>query len=185
MGLFSLCILGVGLAMDAFAVSVCDGLCCRSLRLKHAVRIALCFGMLQGVMPMLGFWVGTQFSAYITAFDHWVALVLLSALGLRMIAESFHAADDLPESDILTGKTLLLQGIATSVDAMAVGISLAAIGAEIFSAAGVICVLTACISLIGVYVGKLCGVRLNGAARLCGGLLLMLIGLKIFLEDLI
>lgn len=185
MGILSLCILGIGLAMDAFAVSVCDGLCYRDLTKRQILSIALCFGIFQGVMPTVGFLLGTQFSAYITAFDHWIALVLLGVLGGRMMIEALRGGDDLPGEETLTVHTLLLQGVATSIDALAVGISLAALGTQILSAASVICALTFSISLAGVYIGRRFGVRLNRAAKILGGMILILIGVKIFLEHII
>lgn len=185
MGILSLCILGIGLAMDAFAVSVCDGLCYRDLRKRDSISIALCFGIFQGMMPTVGFLLGTRFSSYITAFDHWIALVLLGALGGRMVFEALRGGDDLPGEEMLTGHTLLLQGIATSIDALAVGISLAALGTQILSAAMVIGIITLVISLVGVWIGKRFGVRLNRAAKILGGMILILIGVKIFLEHII
>lgn len=183
MGGLSLFLLACGLAADAFAVAVTDGLCHRTLRGRGAVAIGLCFGLMQGAMPAAGYLLGLRFAGYITAFDHLIALVLLSFIGGRMLVEALRGGDTDNEVAVLTPAALLLQGVATSIDALAVGIGLAALpDVSIARAAAVICGVTFCLSLGGVYIGKRFGARFNRRAQLIGGAVLVGIGVKIFLE---
>ncbi len=178
-----LLLLAIGLSMDAFAVSVTNGMCKKNVRTGWAFAIALTFGLFQGAMPCIGYALGSRFTSYISRFDHWIALVLLGFIGGKMIADSFKKEDDIPENDMnLTFGQLMLQGVATSIDALAVGVSFAAMSVNIISASAFICSVTFVLSFIAVFVGKKFGSILNNKAQLIGGLILVGIGLKIFIE---
>ena len=184
MTLLEILLIGIGLSMDAFAVSVTDGLCCTNLKKLHMQGIALCFGVFQGLMPMLGFFLGKSFASYICAFDHWIALVLLGYIGGNMIFEAFRGEEDSGQY-ALTGRLLLTQGIATSIDALAVGVSFAALpDVDIRISALLICCTTFVFSLIGVASGSHVGQKLGSRAQIIGGLILVGIGVKIFAEHM-
>lgn len=183
MSVIELILIGVGLSMDAFAVSVTNGLCCKNIGAGRTVMTGVCFGVFQGIMPLTGYFLGCGFTKYITAFDHIIALVLLGFIGGQMIWESFRKDDEKSESNILTGKMLFMQGVATSIDALAVGVSFAALdNVNIAFAATTICCITFVISIAGVLIGKKFGNMLNSKAQLVGGLILVGIGIKIFVE---
>jgi len=180
-----LLLLAVGLSMDAFAVSLCKGLAIGKIRLKHALTVGAWFGGFQALMPLAGYFLGAQFSAYIAAFDHWVAFVLLGAIGANMIREAF-SRDDAAAS---TGASLafgamLTLAVATSIDALAVGVSFAFLSVDIARAAGVIGVTTFILSAAGVCLGAQAGSRYEKRAELLGGVILVLLGFKILLEHL-
>ncbi|MCR5718705.1 MAG: manganese efflux pump MntP family protein [Oscillospiraceae bacterium] len=175
---------GIGLSMDAFAVSVTNGLCCRGMRPLHRVGMAVCFGLFQGMMPMIGFFLGKLFEDVICAYDHWIALILLCYIGGRMLWEAFFSKDE-PETDRLTLRLTLMQGIATSIDALAVGVSFAALSdVPIVTAALLIAGITFAVSLTGVCFGRQLGRLLGSKAQIAGGLLLIGIGVKIFVEHM-
>lgn len=183
MGITELILIGIGLSMDAFAVSVTNGLCCKEIRAGKTFLTGLCFGGFQGLMPLIGYFLGRGFAKYITAFDHIIALILLSFIGGQMIFESFKKDDEDNGETCLTAKMLLMQGIATSIDALAVGVSFAALeGVNIAFAASAICGITFAFSVTGVRIGKKFGTILNNKAQLVGGLILIGIGVKIFVE---
>lgn len=184
MGVVELFLIGVGLSMDAFAVAVCKGLAMPKMRWRQAAVIGLFFGGFQALMPILGWALGRQFEAYITSVDHWIAFALLVLIGGKMVWDAFHeeGAEDLQEKFSL--KELLVLAIATSIDAMAVGITFAFLRVEIISAAILIGCTTCILSLIGVCVGRQFGDRFQNKATLAGGVILCLIGLKILLEHL-
>ncbi|MBR1554837.1 MAG: manganese efflux pump [Oscillospiraceae bacterium] len=184
MNFLEILLTAVGLSMDAFAVSVTNGLCCTNLRKRQSLRIGLCFGLFQGIMPLTGFFLGKAFESYITAFDHYIALILLGYIGGKMIYDAVQESkQDAPEAYELTVRTLILQGIATSIDALAVGVSFAALAnINIFSAAAEIAVITCMLSLIGVRFGKKFGTKLGSRALLTGGVILVCLGIKIFIE---
>lgn len=185
MGLSELLLLAIGLSMDAFAVSVTNGLCLKKGGLKTAVSCGACFGIFQGVMPTIGFALGRTFTKYITSIDHYIALVLLSFIGGKMIIDALKKDDDKDENQFtLSLGLLLVQGIATSIDALAVGVSFAALSADIVSAAAFICGVTFVFSFAGVFIGKRFGTILNSKAQLFGGLILIGIGIKIFIEHM-
>lgn len=177
-----LILLSVGLAMDACAVSMTNGLCYPQMRAKHITGTALCFGLMQGLMPLLGYLLGSCFAGVISAFDHPLALILLGFIGVKMIAESLRSEDDTPE-DPLSVRLVLLQGLATSIDALAVGISFAAFSAFAIVPA-VLCIgcITALLSAAGTLTGRQLGGMLRSKAQLLGGLILIAIGIKIFVE---
>ena len=182
MNLWELLLLAVGLSMDAFAVSVCKGLSVSNTNLKHSLITGTWFGGFQALMPLLGFLLGTQFEALITDFDHWIAFLLLALIGVGMIRESRSGAEELNCSFGL--KTMLPLAVATSIDALAVGITFAFLQAEILPAVCLIGATTFLLSAIGVKAGNLLGGKWKSGAELCGGIILILIGLKILLEHL-
>lgn len=183
MGLIELILIGVGLSMDAFAVSVTNGLCCKNINIRGTIATGVCFGVFQGLMPMIGYFLGVGFSKYITAFDHIIALILLGFIGGQMIWEAVKKDDGDNKENILTAKMLLMQGIATSIDALAVGVSFAALkDVNIIFAAVSICCITCAFSIVGVKIGKKSGDFLNSKAQFVGGIILVGIGVKIFIE---
>ena len=182
MGLTELFLIAVGLSMDAFAVSICKGLSVKKLSVKHALLAGLYFGGFQFLMPVIGWLLGYRFEALITSIDHWIAFLLLGIIGLNMIRESFDSEEEL--NDDFGPKTMLLLAVATSIDALAVGITFAFLAVHILPAAGLIGVTTFLISAVGIYVGYRFGARFRNGAERAGGVILILIGLKILLEHL-
>lgn len=182
MGLIEIFILAVGLSMDAFAVSICKGLSVRKLKPKHCIIAGLYFGGFQAGMPLLGYLLGTQFESLITSIDHWIAFVLLGLIGANMIRESFGEPDEL--NDSFSFKTMLPLAIATSIDALAVGVTFAFLKVEIFSAVSFIGITTLLFSAIGVKIGNVFGTKFKSKAEFIGGCVLILMGIKILLEHL-
>lgn len=189
MGFVELILLAVGLSMDAFAVSVCKGLAMKKISVKNALICGLWFGGFQGLMPMIGYILGAQFETYINAIAPWVAFVLLAIIGANMIRESF--GEDEETDAGLDMKTMFLMAVATSIDALAVGITFACVPIRIVEAsqlvntvAGVVIIgITTCIlSCVGVKVGNVFGTRYKARAEQAGGVILILIGAKILLE---
>ena len=183
MSILEILLLGIGLSMDAFAVSICKGLSAKRLQTRHYLIIGAWFGGFQALMPTIGFFLGSTFEQYITAFDHWVAFVLLSAIGAGMIKESL-SKEESNGNDSFSFKTMLLLALATSIDALAVGISFAFLGVRIAPAVTLIGCTTFVLTLVGVWVGNLFGSRYKSRAELTGGIILILIGVKILLEHL-
>ena len=187
MGLLELFLIAVGLSMDAFAVAVCQGLCMPKLNLRHGAVIALFFGGFQALMPLLGWVLGSQFASYIQNIDHWVAFVLLALIGGNMIREAMSPEDEETACAVdyrLDYKQLFLMAIATSIDALAVGVTFAFLRVKIVPAVTLIGCTTFCLSLVGVVVGNFFGARYKRRAELTGGIILVLLGLKILLEHL-
>ncbi|MDO5142177.1 MAG: manganese efflux pump MntP family protein [Eubacteriales bacterium] len=183
MGLVELLLIGVGLSMDACAVSICKGLSVRTLRLRHALLAGLYFGGFQMLMPLLGFALGVRFQGLITSVDHWIAFVLLALIGGNMIRESRAGeTDDL--SDSFAPATMLPLAVATSIDALAVGVTFAFLQVSIVPAVSLIGVTTFVLSAIGIKVGHVFGVRYKARAELFGGVVLIALGSKILLEHL-
>ena len=182
MSISELLLIAVGLSMDAFAVSVCKGLSVKKLKPRHALLVGLYFGGFQFLMPVLGWLLGYRFETLITSVDHWVAFVLLVLIGGNMIRESFSSEEEL--NDDFGVKTMLLLAVATSIDALAVGITFAFLSVRILPAAGAIGVTTFLLSMAGITVGRVFGARWKSRAELAGGVILILIGLKILLEHL-
>lgn len=181
-------LLAVGLSMDAFAVSICKGLSMKKATLRSQAICGAWFGGFQGLMPLIGFFLGTLFASAIEAFDHWVAFVLLALIGANMLKEAFSkecgCCDEDAEAD-LSVKTMFVMAVATSIDALAVGISLAMAGnVNILVAVLLIGVTTFILSAVGVKVGNVFGSRYEKKAQLCGGVILILLGLKILLEHM-
>ena len=184
MGFLELLLLAVGLSMDAFAVSVCKGLSMEKAGLKQGVICGTWFGGFQALMPLVGFLLGSMFAGVIEAFDHWVAFGLLAVIGINMLKEAFSKEEDEHCADMCC-KTMFVMAIATSIDALAVGISLAMAGdVNIFIAVALIGVITFCLSAFGVKVGSVFGSRFEKKAQIAGGVILILLGVKILLEHL-
>lgn len=180
MGKLELILTAAALAADAFAVSVCKGLKMRKLNYMHALVIALFFGVFQGVMPVIGWLLGSGFKSVIDSFDHWIAFALLAFIGIKTIRESFKNDGD-NVSFALDLKELFVLAVATSIDALAVGISLAFLDADIIFSALVIAGITFIICFAGVWIGNRFGAKYKSKAELAGGIVLLLIGIKILL----
>lgn len=184
MDIVSLLALAVGLSMDAFAVSVCKGLALKKVNAKHMCIVGAWFGGFQALMPTIGYLLGVRFEQYITAIDHWIAFVLLALIGANMIREAVSPGGD-EEADASLGfKTMLLMAVATSIDALAVGITFAFLSVDIIPAALTIGVTTFALSAVGVKVGSVFGLKYKKRAEIAGGVILCLLGLKILLEHL-
>ncbi len=183
MSLFELFILAVGLSMDAFAVSVCKGLAMKKITFKKAAIVGLYFGIFQAGMPVIGYLLGVQFQSKITAIDHWIAFVLLGIIGFNMIKEAL-GKDEEEADDSLDVKTMLVLAVATSIDALAVGITFAFLQVRIVPAVSFIGVTTLVLSMLGVKIGNVFGTKYKSKAEFAGGIILILIGTKILLEHL-
>ena len=187
MHIIEIILISIGLAMDAFAVSICKGLSMKKLNMKHGLVIALYFGGFQALMPLLGWFLGSQFQTYIVSFDHWIAFILLAFLGTKTIVDTLREKDDEQEQkqeSRLDHKELFLLAIATSIDALAVGVTLAFLQVNIISAVSVIGIITFCICIFGILVGNMFGMGSKKKASIAGGVILIAIGLKILLEHL-
>ena len=189
MGLAELFILAVGLSMDAFAVSICKGLCMRKVTVKKAGIVGLYFGAFQAGMPLLGYALGVQFQDRITALDHWIAFVLLGLIGTNMIREALSKGEEdcvcpTDEKEELGAKNMRLLAVATSIDALAVGVTFAFLKVQIIPAVSFIGIITFSLSAAGVKIGNVFGVRYKSKAELAGGIILILMGTKILLEHL-
>ncbi len=184
MSILEILLLGIGLSMDAFAVSICKGLSAKRLQTRHYLIIGAWFGGFQALMPTIGFFLGSTFEQYITAFDHWVAFALLSAIGAGMIKESL-SKEESNGNDSFSFKTMLLLALATSIDALAIGITFALLpDVNVPLAVCLIGITTFVCSAAGLKVGNLFGLKYKAKAELAGGIILILIGLKILLEHL-
>ena len=209
MQIWEIFLTGLSLSADACAVAMCKGVEMRRFVLKYAVVIALCFGLFQALMPLIGWAVASQFAEYITEADHWIAFALLALLGAKMFKDGIESEKELREARAVAKgmdplpypvritllpkkeerldigvKTLIVMSVATSIDALAVGVSFAFLAVNIWLAVALIGATTFCISLLGVLVGTKAGGKFRGKAELAGGVLLFLIGLKILLEHL-
>jgi putative Mn2+ efflux pump MntP len=182
MSLFDLFILAVGLSMDAMAVAVCKGLSVQKLKFRHALITGLYFGGFQAAMPLLGYLLGIRFQAYIESVDHWIAFILLGVIGANMIKESFGEAEEVNCS--FCPRAMLPMAVATSIDALAVGVTFAFLKVSIVPAVSFIGVITFTLSAAGVYIGHLFGAKFKSKAELTGGIVLVLMGLRILLEHL-
>jgi len=184
MSLGELLIIAVGVSMDAFAVAVCKGLSIQRLRLHHALTVGLWFGVFQALMPTLGWLLGSAFAELITAVDHWVVFVLLAIIGGNMIKESLSKEEEDCCNCSLAAGTMLMLALATSIDALAVGVSFALLNVNILAVVLSIGLCTFVISTIGVKIGNVFGSRFKSKAEFLGGAVLVLMGLKILLEHL-
>ena len=186
MGFWELLLLAVGVSMDAFAVSVCKGLSMQKAGLKESSICGVWFGGFQALMPLIGFFLGTLFADAIVAFDHWVAFGLLGIIGFNMLKEAFSKDEEEETCGCdLSFKTMLVMAVATSIDALAVGISLAMAGnVNIWVAILLIGITTGVLSGVGVKIGNVFGSRFEKKAQIAGGAILILLGLKILLEHL-
>lgn len=183
MSLIEIFLLAFALSMDAFAVSVCKGLATRRLGVKQMCIVGAWFGGFQALMPSLGYLLGSTFEKYITRFDHWIAFILLALLGANMIREALSGEEEKVDASY-SFKPMLLMAIATSIDALAAGITLSTLQVNILLAAGLIGCTTFVISAVGVRVGNVFGSRFKRPAEIVGGVILILLGIKILLEHL-
>ena len=175
----------VGLSMDAFAVSLCTGLSMKQAKVKSMLIVGLYFGFFQAAMPLIGFSLGYNFADKIQAFDHWIAFFLLAVIGINMIKESFSKeAEDCKNKESLKFKDMLPLSLATSIDALAVGVSFSFLKVDILPAVIFIGVITFLFSFFGVKIGNIFGVRFKSKAEIIGGIILIIIGLKILLEHM-
>ena len=184
MGTIELLVIAVGLSMDAFAVSVCKGLSVRRLHVGHALLTALWFGGFQALMPLIGYFIGERFSTLVSSVDHWIAFVLLGLIGGHMIKESFDNDDSCGYDADFSFLKMLALAVATSIDALAVGVSFAFLQVNIWAAIFLIGMTTAIFSAAGVKIGKVFGCRYRSKAELFGGVILVLMGTKILIEHL-
>jgi len=180
----TLLVLAFGLSMDAFAVSICNCLCYQKYGKKEVVVSALFYGLFQGLMPVIGYLLGTQFLSVISSIDHWVALILLSIIGGKMVVDSLSGESHDETEEKLDMKTLIVQSIATSIDALAVGISMAALKADILVSSGIIAISTFLCCVVGGMIGKRFGELFGKKAQLLGGIILIVIGIKILVEHI-
>lgn len=185
MSIIEIIILSIALAMDAFAVSMCKGLAMKKLCIKNMFIIGLYFGIFQGGMPLLGNFLGINFQDKISNIDHWIAFVLLLGIGFNMIKEVFSKNEDEKSDDKIDFSTMIILSIATSIDALAVGITFACLKINILISTIIIGVITFIISVIGVKIGNIFGKKYEKKAQLFGGTVLVFIGIKILLEHLI
>ena len=188
MSFIELFLIGVGLSMDAFAAAICQGLFMTRIKWGHALTVGLYFGGFQALMPFIGWMLGSQFADRIQQYDHWIAFILLVLIGGNMIREALSGDEEdaaQAETDLrLDHKKLFLMAIATSIDALAVGVTFAFLETPILSAVSLIGVTTFCISVAGVAVGCWFGARYKKRAEITGGVILVLLGVKILLEHL-
>ena len=184
MSFLELFIIAVGVSMDAFAVSICKGLSVRKLRSRYVFSVAMWFGGFQALMPLLGYFLGVSFAEYVTEYDHWISFVLLAIIGGKMIKESFED-ESVEMNPDFSFKTMLALAVATSIDALAVGVSFAFLKVNIWLAVLLIGVTTAGFSGAGIVIGNSFGARYKSKAELAGGVILVLIGIKIFVQHLL
>ena len=183
MNTIEILLIGISLAMDAFAVAICKGLALKKINIKNCIIVGIYFGLFQGIMPIIGFILGISFQEIITKVDHWIAFVFLSVLGINMIKDSLskeHEALD----NLVNFKTMFGLSIATSIDALAIGITFAFLNVNIISSSIIITITTFIISIIGVIIGNKVGNKFEKKAEFLGGIILLIIGIKILLEHL-
>jgi manganese efflux pump family protein len=185
MELLTVIVIAVGLAMDALAVSIATGAASKQLRIDHALRMAFFFGSFQAIMPLIGSFAGLALKGMITSIDHWIAFVLLSIIGAKMIYESFKLKDTGNTANAESMKVLLILSIATSIDALAVGVTLSLITSSILLAATVIGITTFILSLLGTQIGRKVGHFFENKIEVVGGLILIAIGIKIVVEHVL
>lgn len=183
MSLWELLVIAVGLSMDAFAVSVCKGLSVQKVKPKHYLIVAAYFGGFQALMPLLGYLLGVRFEAMVANVDHWIAFVLLGLIGVNMVRESRAGEEKLDDS--FTVSTMLLLAVATSIDALAIGVTFAFLGVNIVEAIILIGITTGIISGVGLKIGNVFGSRYKSKAEMAGGIVLILMGIKILVQHLL
>lgn len=182
MSVIEILIIGIGLAMDAFAVSICKGLSTRTLKLKHAFICGGYFGIFQGLMPLIGYILGIQFQSKIESIDHWIAFILLTLIGLNMVKEAF-GNDENVDPDF-SPKAMFPLAIATSIDALAIGVTFAFLNVNILLAITIIAIVTCLISMLGVKIGHVFGIKYKSKAEIAGGIILIIMGIRILIEHL-
>ncbi len=187
MDFITLILLALSLAADAFAVSITNGICSNKITFHNAFVTGITFGVFQAMMPVLGFVLGNSFSETVHRYQHWIALFLLGAIGINMLAEAardrVQIEENTSDQNVFAINNLILQGIATSIDALAAGLSFAVLDLNIFSAVLTIGIVTFCTCFLGVYIGKIFGSLLGIRAKMISGIVLLLIGLKLFIEN--
>ena len=183
MGILEIFLIAVGLAMDAFAVSVCKGLSMKKMNWNKAIIVGLYFGIFQGLMPVIGYFLGKTFESLVTQIDHWIAFALLSFIGINMLKEAFSKNEE-GCNDNVNFKTMVVLAIATSIDALAIGITFAFLKVNLIVSFLTIGIITFILSVIGVKIGNKFGNKYEEKAQIAGGLILILMGLKILLEHL-
>ena len=183
MKLSEIIFIAIGLAMDAFAVSICKGLAIKKIKIRNSIIVGTYFGMFQAIMPLIGYMLGNSFRNFVTNIDHWIIFLLLGIIGIKMIVDSFEENNEKSDSSIEL-KTMLLLALATSIDALAVGITFSFFKLNIFYVVSIIGIITFLLSAIGVKIGNKFGNKLQNKAEIFGGIILILIGIKILLEHL-
>lgn len=183
MGVLGIVLIAIGLSMDAFAVSVCKGLSMKKMDWKKTVIIGAYFGAFQAIMPLIGYLLGIGFQDRVTSIDHWIAFILLIIIGINMIKEAFEGAEE-GKNDNVDFKEMIVLAVATSIDALAIGITFAFLEINIFLAIDIIGIITFVISVIGVKIGNVFGNKYEKGAQIVGGVILILMGIKILLEHL-
>jgi putative Mn2+ efflux pump MntP len=183
MSFLEIILIAVGLAMDAFAVSVGAGTLSSMKELRSSVRLAFHFGLFQFLMPVIGWFLGSKLQVYVESIDHWIAFVLLAYIGIKMIHESFKKEESQKENPS-KGKNLIILSVATSIDALVVGFTLAMLDVNIWFPSVIIGVVTAILSILGIWIGKKLGKNLGRSMEVVGGVILILMGLKILIEHL-
>lgn len=184
MSLVELFLIALGLSMDALAVAICAGLAEKQLNFKKMWTVGLYFGIFQAVMPLIGYFIASQFADKIVAFDHWIAFIFLLVIGGNMIKNSFEKEENVTTNSSIRAKKMIPLALATSIDALAVGVSFAFLDVNIYSAVTIIGIITLILSMIGVKIGHVFGSKFKAKAEIFGGIILILMGTKILLEHL-
>ncbi|MBQ8812134.1 MAG: manganese efflux pump [Bacteroidales bacterium] len=182
MTIAELLIIAVGVSMDAFAVSICKGLSVRKVKPVYSLSAGLWFGGFQALMPLVGYYLGMSFTEFVSEVDHWIAFVLLGLIGANMIKESLHKDECCTVDPDFSCKTMLAMAVATSIDALAIGVSLAFLNVNVWNAVIIIGLVTGVFSAAGIYIGNVFGNRYKSKAEFAGGLILIIMGVKILLE---
>lgn len=182
MGITEIIVIAVGVSMDAFAVSICKGLSLKHIRPEHAIYTGLWFGGFQALMPLLGYFLGVSFADFVSNVDHWIAFILLGVIGANMVKESFEKEESCSIDAGFSFRSMLALAVATSIDALAVGVSLAFLRVNIFIAVLIIGLTTGVFSAAGVYIGNIFGNQYKSKAEMAGGIILIIMGLKILLD---
>ena len=182
MNILDIFLIGVGLSMDAFAVSICKGLSVKKLKFKNLLICGIYFGVFQALMPVIGYFLGSAFASMVDSIDHWIAFILLAIIGGNMIKEAFESEE---ANDDFSFPTMFMLAVATSIDALAVGVTFSFMKVHIVSAVMIIGVTTFVLSMIGVWIGHQFGARYRAKAQIAGGIILIIIGLRILITDLI
>ena len=182
MGVIELLLIALGLSMDAFAVSVGKGLSVQKINPRHSLSVGVWFGGFQALMPLIGYFLGVSFASLVESFDHWIAFILLGIIGFNMIREALSNDECEAAHPDFSARTMLMMAIATSIDALAVGVSFAFLHIDIWSAASIIGVTTFILSIVGLRIGNIFGCRYKSKAEFAGGAILMIMGIKILIE---
>ena len=181
MGIAELVIIAVGLSMDAFAVSIGKGLSLKQIKLRHVLSVGLWFGGFQALMPLIGYLLGATFTAVVSDFDHWIAFFLLCIIGFNMIRDSFSKEEEKHDDDF-SFRTMLMLAVATSIDALAVGVSFAFLSVDLWISVALIGLITFAFSAVGLKIGNIFGNKYKSKAEFTGGVVLVLMGVKILVE---